>query len=371
MQDRITNVVIPGFVMLGFLFVFFYYIVFLLNVGMGIDYFATYEPATEWMLNGEGDQLYDDSTIKDPSNSEMGFYNLPWLLYIFVPLQILSPEMGIVVWNVISVLFMVGGIELWRHNYPTPSIGVAFAMANVHTFDFLLRSQIDSFILLCAIISWWALLERKPIMFGIAFAFMITKPLNVVLLSLMFAYMVLNWSWRERLLVVLPSVLLALSAFPLFGWDWPYRYFTYGLEVDPPLGLEITLWKAANVLGIPSIWVFVPVSVAIGAWLLALFRYGASPWLFNISITTGLFITVFANGNHYIMLIPAMLFVTRYHLWVAAVAYLLTWTPLSRVFLGKDSSPMDIAYPAFLMLVLWYLWWQVRSQKTTEITTQA
>lgn len=348
--------VLAAIVIVGLLLGFFYYIVYQTPVGMGIDYVATFHPAAKAIINGDGNLLYR------LDREHYGWFNLPWLLFLLLPLQAVSLDAGIVIWNTASLLAIVGAIHLWRQRYPTPTLAVAFALVNLHTIDFMMRAQVDAVILLAAVLSWWFLVQKRPVLLAVALVFLFAKPLNVLLLGGLFALNLWRWPRVDQLSVMGVLALVGIVCLPIFGFDYPLRYLDFAIHTRPIDDVSISIWKAADQLHIPLVLMAIPAVLAMGAWLMLALRRPDSVWTFTLAIATTFFVTTYANGNHYVLLMPALFWVASHNRWLATLAYLATWTPLLRAAYGFDVSWADIGYPAILMLSLWYLWWREQQQ---------
>lgn len=101
---------------------------------IGPDYYFTFRPAAEMFLLGET-RLYDQETL--------GFFNAPWTLLFFVPLTALSLRAGQAVLTVGTLLMLLASTGLAREGRPFPGYALVFALLNLHTFDLLIRGQIE------------------------------------------------------------------------------------------------------------------------------------------------------------------------------------------------------------------------------------
>jgi hypothetical protein len=74
---------------------------------------------------------------------------------------------------------------------------------------------------------------------------------------------------------------------------------------------------------------------------------GLDRWTLSLTFAT------YANGNHYVLLVPVMVWVAMTDWRLALLAYLGTWTPLVRLGGGFAWSDLDIVYPVVLLVVAW------------------
>ena len=58
-------------------------------------------------------------------------------------------------------------------------------------------------------------------------------------------------------------------------------------------------------------------------------------------------------GYHFIILLPALVYIARADTRLALAAYLCTWTPLARQWAGFEIAWIDAGYPLVLMLATW------------------
>jgi hypothetical protein len=63
--------------------------------------------------------------------------------------------------------------------------------------------------------------------------------------------------------------------------------------------------------------------------------------------------TPYANGDHYVVLLPAFVHAVTVKWQYGVIGCLLTLLPLSRLWLGHNAAVFDIAYPVFLAFVAW------------------
>lgn len=341
---------------MGLVYAMFYYIVYELDAPIGTDYLTTFRLATQDVLDGNGTELY--------TRGSWGYFNAPWLMLSFLPLELLSPDAAVVVWNGTMLLLILVSIHLFRVRYPTPNIAIVLVLVNLHTLDLFVRSQVEAIVLFGAVLAWWAVQERRPLWLGVAAAALAVKPLNVALFGVLLLYMIREWHWREKLLVVLPVIVLTLASMPIFGVDFPLRMVQFGIDTPPTEQLAstitITLWDISETTGIPSGLMVLVALVLVALFLWQMVQYKITVRTFALSIATMLVVTTYANSNHYVLLIPVYLLVASYDLRIALVAFAFTWTPLLRIWYADSISWVDISYPAILLVAVWVYIWQAQ-----------
>lgn len=310
-----------------------------------VDFQTAYYPvARDWL---HGDMKLYDSTKYD-------FYNLPWMMVLLVPLALLPVSVAQAVVVVGSMLIILTSIHLFRQVAPIPGWLVLLAIANLHTFDLLIRGQIDAVQLAGIMLGWIALRKHRPYWLGVALALLATKPLNVALTGLLFLIELRTWPRADWIKVLgLPVLLLALS--PLIaGWHWPWDYVTAMRENPPSAHRSFSIWRTAPEQGWP-IWPFAVIAlIAVLGWLRIAWRDGLTNRTLCIALTTNLAVGTYINGYHCILLVPALVLVGSKNRWLALLAYLATWTPLLRVN-NPTFTLADILYPVTLLVALWMI----------------
>ncbi len=312
----------------------------------GVDYYFIFYPVTKKFLAGET-RLYDVQTL--------GFYNAPWVLLFFAPLTALSLRLGQAVFLVGTMGLLLGSAHLVREERAFPPLAVLLALLNLHTFDVLIRVQVDGFVPFGVALGWWAIRRRHPWLLSLAFWLLAIKPINVVVVAAIYLIAIRHWSRREQIQVFAFPVISLLISFVVLGADWPLRYLD-SYQLDPPdrAYLTLTLWRIARSVDFPfwPLIVLAAACVALTLWLA--WRVGLHRWTLSIALATNLVFAQYATGNHYVNLIPAMLFIATRSRRVAALAYLTTFTPLLRAWFGVRVAPIDLLYPITLLIASWY-----------------
>jgi Glycosyltransferase family 87 len=322
---------------------------------IGPDYYFTYYRTAEKWLNGET-RLYDGNpTTEIPGNPDIGFFNAPWTLGLLVPLALLPLQLGEALLNVGSVLGMVLCIRALAQTKPVPLFAIVLALANLHTLDTLLRGQIDVLPLIGVVIGWWAVQSRRPLVLSLGFALIGTKPLNVALPALILLLAIREWRLADKLKAFsVPLILFGLSEL-IFGLDWPVRYLAYGRYLPPNDYLSTSIWRGAAQIGFPALPIAVGAGIAVVALLILAWRVGINQWLVAVALATNALFSTYIHGNHYILLIPALVVVARRDWRLAMLAYAATFTPLLRLLWGFEAARIDVVYPLILFLALWGL----------------
>ncbi|MFQ3647888.1 MAG: hypothetical protein SNJ80_13240, partial [Anaerolinea sp.] len=84
-------------------------------------------------------------------------------------------------------------------------------------------------------------------------------------------------------------------------------------------------------------------------------REGLTERVGAVVMAAALSFTIYAHADYYILLIPAFLYVWKRDWRAALLIYALTFTPLLRIFFGREISWVSIVYPLALLLAVWLL----------------
>jgi len=116
-------------------------------------YFTSNRNALNW-LQGKS-HLYDDNPFEDvPGDRDIGFFYASWLLTILVPLALLPINVGQAILTVSSILGIMLCLRLLQGSRSMPFWILVLALANLHTFDMLIRGQVDVFVLVGCVLGW-------------------------------------------------------------------------------------------------------------------------------------------------------------------------------------------------------------------------
>lgn len=315
----------------------------------GPDYYYTQRPIAERLLRGQT-RLYDGYSY--------GLYNAPWSIALIIPLTFLSVPLGQAVLTVMSLLGIILAVHAVREPERLPVVFVVLAVVNLHTFDLVIRGNLDAFMLAGVGVSWIGFQRKNPWLLSLGFWLMSIKPVNVALAGLLFLFSIRRWPFKHWLKA--SSLLLVSLVVSLFvnGPDWPLRYLnTY--KADPPYTfLIVTVWRAASALHLPTALIVAACGLALAAWGYAVWKAGLTQLTLGLALATNLIVTPYALGYHYILLIPAFLYVARRSRAWALLAYAATWTPLLRLRFGFGITWIDLAYPLILLVALWLIGWK-------------
>jgi hypothetical protein len=307
---------------------------------LGPDYYYTYQQVSRRWLSGET-RLYDARS--------RGFYNAPWTLILTVPLSLFPVRIGNGLLNTMSLLSMLAAIRFLRGSERAPIYALLLPLANLHTFDLLIRGQIDALVLLGVALGWFATMNERPLMLSMGFWLMSIKPQNVLLVIALFLWSIRRWPLREWIAVFSLPLLSLLVSSLVIGFDWPIRYWS-NLQIHPPLSyLRTTIWRGAAQLGVARWPLVLSALLAVTVFVSSVKKEGASRRTLSIALATNLLLTPYALGYHYVLLIPAMFHLALDDWRAGLLAYLVTWSPLLRLRWGFDIAWIDAAYPMVLL----------------------
>ena len=308
----------------------------------GYDYETTYRPTAEKFLRGET-RLYDDAS--------RGYYNAPWLLLFVIPTLPFGLAVGYILFAGLSLVGIAYAV--WHSAYLLPEkpsrLTTVLAVITWHTFSLIFLGQVDVVTLVGTVLGWWSIRRRNPWGLSAAFWFLAVKPLNVILVGVLFLLEIRKWTWREMAQAFsLPAVSVILSNF-LLGNDWIFRYIE-NLGADPPDELFIaSVWKGARLLGFPQVLVAGLMLAGLVVFLRSAWLQGVNFWTLSQAVTLNLFFSPYAYIHHYVLLIPVFLGLKGR--WRAA-AYALTWFIIPRAILGPDAAALDVFYPLLLYIAV-------------------
>jgi hypothetical protein len=318
---------------------------------VGPDYYFTGRPVAEAFFQGRS-KIYDATSRT--------FYYAPWSIFLFYPGIFLPIQFGQAILNLIAAAGMVFTAIIINPKDKTNLTGIVLAICTLHTFDVLIRSNIDGLLTLAIGLGWLAIQKRRPALLGASFWLLSIKPVNVILAGLAFLWMIRHWSRRELLIAILPLALTVLLSFPIFGFDWPLRYIENMNALPPYIYLQTSLWRSLALLQIPE-------AIAKGISLLILLAFAVwifktpqiTPEFFALLLAANLTFSTYTLGSHYVILIPAFVILTARDP-RACLLWLLTLTPLLRLIFGFDITPLDIVYPVAMLLWLVYVFFKDR-----------
>lgn len=309
---------------------------------VGSDYFYTFRPAAEAFLKGET-RLYSDPGF--------GFYGAPWALLVIFPTLLMPLSYGQAVLTMlvlVGLVFSVMAVPEEKERLSPLVVVVTFA--NLHTFDAIVRGNLDGLPLIGLGLSWLGVRLRRPLWLGIGLWFIACKPINLVLVVLYMLWHIRHWRPSEKLQVVIPLAVTVLVTSCLIGWDWPVRYINYSQQRPPQVGLQTSLWRTFILAGLPrwSATLVGGIGMILALWMLLKKKLGRNE--LALALCASLTFSPYTLGSHYTLLAMAFAILVQSNravMW----AWLLTFTPLVRIWLGHSASWIDILYPLALLIL--------------------
>lgn len=311
---------------------------------LGPDYYYHYRPLADEWISGSWDMYSGRLYLAYP----------PWSAVVIAPLGLLPLESGKAALFVFTLVCIGASLRLIYGRWRIPPWVLFASLANLFTFDALLRGQLDGVVLLGMVLAWWAARNRRPWLLSFALCVATIKPpINVALPLLVILFELRHWPRREIVAVAVLPILSVVGAFAVFGLNWPVD-FLHNLQ-GPINYLSISIWRAATSLGLSPVWiaalcVLIIILVAHNVW-----RSPLELRSLSIAVAANMLITPYANGDHYVLLIPAFAYVAQQNWRWSVVAYILSYTPLLRVPLGYDAAIADLLFPVVLLACAWLL----------------
>ncbi len=320
---------------------------------VGPDYFYTFRPLTAAFFAGET-RLFDAGSP--------GYFNAPWAIFLIAPTLLLPLSYGQALISLVSMAGLLLAIHVFLRSAGQPRswvviAAIVLAAANLHTFDLVIRGNVDGFLLLGLGLGWLGVVRRRPWLLGLGLWLLSIKPVNVFLPALVCLWATRRWRWPEKVVYLAPLGLTVLVSLPIFGFDWPVRYLRFVSDNQPLVYLQTSLWRAFAFFNLPANlagWAALPILAAFG---LVFIRYAGTErreWLLALAIATNLVISPYTLGSHYVLLAPVFVLAAARRP-VLLGLWLLTLTPLVRAVWGFEWAWIDIFYPTALMLAMFVL----------------
>jgi len=296
------------------------------------DYTQTYDPIMDAYWRGET-RLYDAQS--------RGFFNAPWAVLVLSPFTALPARVGQAALNTLTLVIAT----LAARAFTNKPVAVVFAVATMHTFNVLIHGQIDGLILGGVMMAWYGIKSERPRLVGLALPVLLIKPTGVFLVVLF----CLRWLWvRRAWYAAWPTIGALVSSVMISGLDWPARYLS-NLSSVPPLPMpQSTIWRVLD--GPQSVIVATVALMALVGW----WRLGCTRKAFLLALATGLLFSPYVLSYHYVLLIPVLAALADKNIWLGALAYLTTLTPLLRV-QHNVSIAIDAGYPLVLVVLGWFV----------------
>lgn len=202
---------------------------------VGADWYYTFRPVAREFAAGET-RLYD--------SAEYGYFNMPWLMLVLVPLALLPVRVGQAVLTLLSLTLVLASLRTF-----TQSVWVtALAVCTPFVVDLVLRGQVDALVLAGVVLTLRGLELHRPWWVAGGLWLMSVKPPNVLLVFVLAALVLRTWPWREQVQAASALVISVVVSLIACGADWPVRYVDYYLAKDLYRGFSVSLWA------MPEVW---------------------------------------------------------------------------------------------------------------------
>jgi hypothetical protein len=308
------------------------------------DYMSFIRPPTMNWLKGE-------TSLFDPNAH--GFYFMPWSLLLFIPTVLVPPAIGQGMLNVLTLIGVLMAVRVFGEGVPwwlKSLASIPFCL-----FVLLITGNLDGVVLLGFCLGIWAIKSYQPYLLATGLWLATLKPINIVPLLVFVFMLTWRWPWKDKLKALSFTLISIIVSFPLFGWDWPLRYYSY-LTTTPPLEFPIlTIWRVGNQFNIPVILLLAITIVILVITAIKTYSHGLNFVTFSLATAAWMIITPYALIIHYVLLIPAFLITARYLKGVAVVAFLTTYLTLLRVPFGYNIIFVDLIFPLLLWISILYI----------------
>lgn len=256
------------------------------------------------------------------------FWYLPWTAWFYIPFAIWSKQTGLLLYqatSIISAILVVSSLtRYYQSNFKFGYKVLILAFLAPMSLQLIMVGQMDYILLGLLVCIIWAAEQKKDVLVGILYPFLLTKPHLIIPFSIF-----LFWRSGKRALLVsiLFSIAMLLVETMLSpGWylEMFQRLQESGQRVD---GLPFATFP--SLLGLQENWIGtanLPLTLLLIAFaILVLWKFrslSTVPFL-SLALAASLFCAPRAYAYDLPMLIPAMIWLTardfnlRWWLWVS------------------------------------------------------
>jgi hypothetical protein len=295
--------------------------------------------------------LHRETSLYDPNAP--GFYFMPWSLLLFIPTVWFPPAIGQGMLNVLTLIGVLMAVRIFGDGV---SWWLKFlACIPFSLFVLLITGNLDGIVLLGFCMSLWGIKSRQPFLLATGLWLATMKPINILPLLVFVFATTWRWSWKDKFKALSLLFISIIVSFPLFGLDWPLRYYSY-LTTTPPLEFPIvTIWRIGNQFDIPIHFLLAMSAMILVVTAIEIKIYGFNFVTFSLATAAWIIITPYALIIHYVLLIPAFLITANHMKGVGVVAFLMTYLTLLRVPYGYGIIYVDMIYPLLLWISILYI----------------
>ena len=315
--------------------------------------------------------LYDSQRVREVQVHAIGewgpslrFSRLPYYALLLKPLTLLPYRIAYLIFEVLSVLALLGFALLWPgEDRRTKWLVCCWSLP---AFVALLGGQDVSFLLLWIALSIRAYQKDKP---GTAGALLALCAAKYHLMILAPVAMVAQRRWRMAAgAAVMGGALLAVS-FAVAGPTWPLQY--YAVLTDPHIHAGTTSMPNIHALAasMPFAGWFLEV-LASSAIVVVLFsasrRHSSFEWALAMALAGGILVSFHTYLMDCAILLPALMLILQAKLSVPTrLVALLLASPLPWFFL-KLPEPLPFTARLLLVLLVACMAWALRGQTQTQ-----
>ncbi len=257
-----------------------------------------------------GDNLYDNAALLEAEKAqtgmhsvEHGYIRLPFHAALVWPLSRLPYPTAYLIWQVASLLAVVGFILLWRRpNIPSTLLMTCISIPVLHIW---LKGQDVTFLLLAIAAAHRLHLNGRRFTAGMVFSLCAAK-FHLFLLTPILIVGRRDWDFGKGLLS--GGAALAMVSFAVAGWRWPLQFvesaldpkFSPGLSAMPNLHGALSELPASAALELAA-----SIAVAAAVWFTA--RRGSFSIALAASLVGGLLLSQHSYLLDTAVVLPAAL----------------------------------------------------------------
>lgn len=308
---------------------------------IGYDLYHYYHPVAKGWLAGET-RLYDDAS--------RGFYLPPWALFPLLPLAVLDLRTAMAIMAVSSlacILYVAFG-------YSRRPLVAGLAALCPYSLTTVLVGTFDAWALLGLYGAYRGVTSSWPWLLGGALVLATVRPQLCVITAPLILLAVRGWELRELAKAAALPLGVLTACFPLFGLDWPLRWWE-NLSAVPPLPYLVkSTYDATELAGIPIGVVIVAAAALIAFVVIAVRRSGLNPRTLDLAVTANAIVSPYMLSQSYVVLfaLPWGRLATRLPV-VAGLLYLVSLPMLFRAQgLWDRLGLLDVTFPMLLLAVL-------------------
>ncbi len=322
------------------------------------DYTNSFRPASQSIFTRKVLYNYWDTG---------GYAYPPHGILLFMPFDLLPLELADTAWITVNTLLVIFVAIQFRREFHAPKIAPWLALLNVSMVGFMMNAQIEGFILLGVYLSYLAFNRSfanqpyppkvyKIAILSVSLFLIAVKPTYLLLLGLAIAGRIWRWPWKEKLIVVAPVVIATIGLLLFLEKETIHNYLTiYQDEKFFFIGqTSLSLYDGLPESAISLGFIYLLTSMIIG-YVVYQFIYKQSPLdagHMGLLICLNMLIMPYVIYHHFIVVIPAFIYVAKYHLKVAAFCYILANTLILRAIFGIDLIVLDLAYIVVLVMAI-------------------